>query len=622
MIVDSKSKNITIDKVGGKGFSLIKLVQNKFAVPDFFIITTDGFEHFLRYNKLNTKINNCYKENDFQKIKSLILNGKFDEKFANSIYNFFDRLNTNLVSVRSSGTVEDSQDKSCAGQFKTFLNTDKDSLLNNIKQCFASFYSSNLKSYLGLKKVKGSMSVVVQKMINSEFSGVSFSTDFVEQNHNFCIIECVKGVGEKLVSGEVTPTKYFVRKNKNYIDYVVGQKQLDDKYIIELAKIAQHIEKIYQTPMDIEWCVYENKIYILQARPIVGKMSARVPYNYVMSRPRPLFMMQIVQDQSSKGLRWWFDNLYYLEPFHIFKNDRFEEYTNMYSIEQNPSCMINYIGLFKKGWNKKVKQSYKACQNINDMVKGTKQFDIDKFVANFTIFGANNTVANFLENTTNINKIEIPIDKKVKAQIIKNREFYDKVKYAADEYIIKLAEKIVSLDKREYLQYMTLDEVFKAKPVNINELKIRKKGFVYHEGKILLPKEFNKLCQTNGYIINLKENIQIDNKNTIRGNVAYPGVVSGKAKIIYKESDLDKVNTGDIIVSPMTVPTYIEAMKRAAAFVTDEGGTVCHAALIARELKKPCIVGTKCATIVLRDNMRIKVDADNGIVIISQKRGK
>ena len=79
---------------------------------------------------------------------------------------------------------------------------------------------------------------------------------------------------------------------------------------------------------------------------------------------------------------------------------------------------------------------------------------------------------------------------------------------------------------------------------------------------------------------------------------------------------ISQLKEGEILVSPMTIPDFLPAMKKAAAFVTDEGGILCHAAIVAREMKKPCIVGTKFATQVLEDGDYIEVDANRGIVTL------
>ncbi|MFB6226184.1 MAG: PEP-utilizing enzyme [Candidatus Paceibacteria bacterium] len=77
---------------------------------------------------------------------------------------------------------------------------------------------------------------------------------------------------------------------------------------------------------------------------------------------------------------------------------------------------------------------------------------------------------------------------------------------------------------------------------------------------------------------------------------------------------MKKVKEGDILVSPMTMPKYMPAMKRAAGFVTDEGGVTCHAAIVSREMEKPCIIGTDIATEVLENGDKVKVNANEGIV--------
>jgi len=101
---------------------------------------------------------------------------------------------------------------------------------------------------------------------------------------------------------------------------------------------------------------------------------------------------------------------------------------------------------------------------------------------------------------------------------------------------------------------------------------------------------------------------------TIKGNIAYKGKATGLVKIVKNVGDLSKVNVGDILVTHMTSPNYLTAMQKAAAFVTDEGGITCHAAIVAREMKKPCIIGTKIATKVLHDGDLVEVDADKGVV--------
>lgn len=104
------------------------------------------------------------------------------------------------------------------------------------------------------------------------------------------------------------------------------------------------------------------------------------------------------------------------------------------------------------------------------------------------------------------------------------------------------------------------------------------------------------------------------NEDAVKGMVASVGKATGRVKIVYSFADVDKVEKGDILVALMTSPRFMPAIIRCGAIVTNDGGLTCHAAIIARELKKPCIIGTKIATEVLKDGDMVEVDADKGIV--------
>lgn len=102
----------------------------------------------------------------------------------------------------------------------------------------------------------------------------------------------------------------------------------------------------------------------------------------------------------------------------------------------------------------------------------------------------------------------------------------------------------------------------------------------------------------------------------IIGRSGFPGIARGKARIITKLEQFESFQDGEILVTFMTTPNYLPLLKKASAFITDEGGITCHAAIVARELKKPCIIGTKIATKVLKDGDVVEVNADNGTVKI------
>jgi phosphohistidine swiveling domain-containing protein len=108
----------------------------------------------------------------------------------------------------------------------------------------------------------------------------------------------------------------------------------------------------------------------------------------------------------------------------------------------------------------------------------------------------------------------------------------------------------------------------------------------------------------------------IPSAGILKGSTAYRGSAKGIVRIINVPEDMPKMNNGDILVSIATTPSIVPAMKRAAAIISDEGGLTCHAAIVARELKKPCIVGTKYATKTLKDGDLVEVDANAGLVTV------
>lgn len=106
----------------------------------------------------------------------------------------------------------------------------------------------------------------------------------------------------------------------------------------------------------------------------------------------------------------------------------------------------------------------------------------------------------------------------------------------------------------------------------------------------------------------------VDMQQEIIGKSAFPGKVTGRVKVVLDPSNVSDFKSGDILVAQMTRPEYLALMKKSGACVTDAGGVLSHAAISARELKKPCVIGTKVATQLLKDGDKVEVDANKGIV--------
>jgi len=198
---------------------------------------------------------------------------------------------------------------------------------------------------------------------------------------------------------------------------------------------------------------------------------------------------------------------------------------------------------------------------------------------------------------------------------------YNWAHYALNYPIAEVVKRF-SLEKKSYffMKFSEFKKLLEGAKVDLDEIGKRDKYFVWlcdrkesyltgRKAEEFIEKELDSL------------NINKEFNKILEGNVASPGFAKGRVKIIHNESELGKVKEGDILVAYMTKPSYISAMKKAAAFVTNEGGVTCHAAIVSREMKKPCVIGTKIATKVLHDGDLVEVDANRGIVRILEKAG-
>lgn len=165
------------------------------------------------------------------------------------------------------------------------------------------------------------------------------------------------------------------------------------------------------------------------------------------------------------------------------------------------------------------------------------------------------------------------------------------------------------------LENFILPEEFPEIPKNESLTKRQNRGLVSIDGKIYYLMSLEEYAKKHpGYLF---EGLINDSQaHEIKGQSAYNGIIEGKVRIVRNKKQMLMVKNGEILVSPMTTPDFMIAMRKASAFVTDEGGITSHAAIVAREMKKPCIIGTKIATQVLKDGDLVEVDANKGIVKI------
>ena len=167
----------------------------------------------------------------------------------------------------------------------------------------------------------------------------------------------------------------------------------------------------------------------------------------------------------------------------------------------------------------------------------------------------------------------------------------------------------------DYAKFLSLKEInaflIYGKIPNESELKKRSQGFVYGLKGIAYI-SLQKYATSEG--VEIKELEDKDITTSVKGKPAFCGIVKGRVRLLLSKTKINLLRKGEILVTGMTTPEFVPAMKKAGAIVTDEGGITCHAAIVSREMKIPCIIGTKIATRVLKDGDLVEVDANKGIV--------
>lgn len=299
---DIECKEVAL--AGGKGSSLAHMTQYGIPVPRGLVISSRVYDEVIDDKVIKSllkdiDINDTDAVNEAStKLKNYVQSLKIPEEIEKDILKVFDEQNLSLVAVRSSATSEDTKDASWAGELKTLLNTSKSDVFEKTKECWASLFSPRALLYRlekGFDDQKISVAVVVQEMVQSEISGVCFTTHPVTNRKSHILMEAVYGLGEAIVSGQVTPDQYLYDKDYDVVLRAETKKQtkqlnlpkdlhgivwedtsanLQDKQkitykqILELADICKKVEAYYGLPQDIEWAFWSNSFYILQSRPI------------------------------------------------------------------------------------------------------------------------------------------------------------------------------------------------------------------------------------------------------------------------------------------------------------------------------------------------------------------
>jgi phosphohistidine swiveling domain-containing protein len=292
LILPLDSPDVNLELAGGKGASLNWLIRAEFPVPGGFVVTTHAYRSYVAANRLERFILDTANaapagdpaalEAASDAIRTRFAQGQVPAELSEVLCATYGGLEicSIAVAVRSSATAEDLPDLSFAGQQDTFLNAvGEEALLRAVVDCWSSLWTARAIGYRarnGIPHERTALAVVVQGMVQSEVAGVLFTANPLTGRRTETVIDAGPGLGDALVSGRVQPETYVVAASGEILSHTpssiagVVDRLLSDEVVVALAALGRRVEAFAGWPQDIEWGWADDRLWLLQARPITS----------------------------------------------------------------------------------------------------------------------------------------------------------------------------------------------------------------------------------------------------------------------------------------------------------------------------------------------------------------
>lgn len=625
--------------VGGKAANLAKLVQANLPVPDGMAV---GLTAFSAKGKLN--------DDAILQI----------EQYLSPI---------KLYAVRSSALAEDAKSASWAGQFETFLDTEPDDVIAKIEECHNSA-KARARAYAKDKSdtVRFDVAVVVQEMITPEYAGVLFTKDPVS-GEDHLVTEYVAGLGEELVSGRVDPKRVVLGLAE------ASQAPFDTS---RLAELAVKVELLLGVPQDIEWAWAAGKMWLVQARPITSTQEKREGYylgepdnlfywgpsraksmymsDFMAGVERQMLMMAADSDLPDPpktvvlfddGKMVWLSNA---QEFADFTERTFEAYEKLDRLNEDVQkwreASERLPGLSGEEFAKTIVDAWFATEFAEFSLYGAEAALI-KRLARFDsqerqdIWGAftvpdkptflvriDAELAASEDAGAMAEKYPWILDGYDGSSLDAKKYFEDRIKVTGSHYANPEAKEAKRAALTERLGLTDQEVAALTLARRLAEFMDDRKAWMMQTRRLISRPVGNiehGWFFNNGRVATINRGAAhelwqryVDFKassSAVAGIVASNGgkhFVNGEVVVVSNPTDV--VEDGKILVVPSTSPSYVPLMRKAKALVTDHGGMMSHAAIVAREFNLPCVVGTKQATKILKSGDKVVVDLVKGEV--------
>ena len=332
------------------------------------------------------------------------------------------------------------------------------------------------------------------------------------------------------------------------------------------------------------------------------------------SRERSLFYIRIWNDSDRMGIsRWLGVNVLtslFLRESNTNKMSVWYDLHQFWKIEKkiestilaNENIVEEMTAVLKGQWGK-----------MSPLLEGSKKItNSDEFEFFFTETVKWWSVMAIFFMVPNLKKVPQRIKDKTLEFRLQVEKYSDKI----DQTLVGYFESVLPQYK-DISFVIQPEEAFQLSRSGLSDeelrnIRARLGGFALLNSRLYLIRDFGKVMQDHGLVLE-EEKVDVS-MSEIKGSPASKGFGRGKVRLVLLKSQVSELQEGEVLVTEMTNPDFVPAMKKAAAIITDEGGITCHAAIVSRELGKPCVIGTRIATKVLKDSDVVEVDADRGVV--------
>ena len=661
---------------GGKGASLGELIRAGVSVPRGFVITSYAFNAFMDVADQERQGEAIFKKFDSGEITAWQTADQLTSHFAKAnvpnevvdeVLAAAGPLKNSRVSVRSSATCEDSASSAWAGQLDTYLDVKPEDILKRCRDCWLSIFKESALVY-GTHHGYGpggiSVAVVIQEMVASEVSGIGFSVHPVTQEPDIMLLEACLGLGEAIVSGKIVPDQYVIeRSTSTILDRSVGTQRsglflesgqskanwrdldegerkpkLSDEQVLEYSNLLSRIQDHYGFPVDTEWALRDGHFWLLQARPITtlaeeyndAIIDMAQEWNLALRRPMSLMEVSLwchwfdsehggdrigidvkrflsIQDEA--GIANHFLEKQALDPL-------FQHVSHLFHHDRSQLLEILHYGhrLYRES-EAHIKQGSREFHDLNEAA------DFMATVVQYTAaFPSFVLTASEKEGCPDPEAMAL-------AEGLRARTLIPAIERGIIDPLVVKATKALGFSDPEQAPSLSTWSELRQESLNREILEWRleavrtERRFVFQS--INGEDQVRFVSQTGYLLMRLAKQRKVfaqDNPDELVGQPAWPGLHRGRARVILSMDAVGQIiEDGEVLISIQSSPALMPLLKRCGAIVTDEGGIACHAAIIARELRKPTLIGTQSATSVIHTGDLVEVDTYAQVIRIIER---